>query len=92
MTNKITTRFIPHDIGNGWGVFVDIENYTYNKYKPLLPILETNILEDEFGYYDNKYNNYNIEKNKDVINFMHKIDIATFTTILFVICMGFLFI
>lgn len=92
MTHKITTRFIPHDIGNGWGAFVDIENYTYNNRKSLLPILETDMLHEiDYDCY-NKYNKYNIEKNKDEINLIHKIDIATFITILFIICMGFLFI
>lgn len=90
MTHKITTRFIPHDIGNGWGAFVDIENYTYNNRKSLLPIIETNIWDEDVIDYNNKYN---IEKyNKDVIDLMYKIDRATFITILFVMCIGFLFI
>lgn len=85
MTDKIVTKFKPYDIGNGWGAFVDIESYTYTR-KSLLPIIET----DDF-ICDNKYSKYNIEKNKDIMVLIDKIDTATFITVLFVICVGFLF-
>ena len=44
MSNQLQNKFKAYHLGNGWGTFVDIENYTHDTYdvnnKNLIPIIE----------------------------------------------------
>ena len=63
MKNQLQNKFKPYHFGNGWGTFVDIENYTYDiNNKNLIPIIErqSNDNSDEYDIVD--YYNNDIEK------------------------------
>ena len=90
--NKIVCQFEPSYIGNGWGNYIDIENYKYDNINSL-PLIQTN----KYYYYDNTYNynyndyyndndNTNVNVNKKtynaVTNLIIKVSSTTFVTLL----------
>ena len=93
--NKLVCKFEPSYIGNGWGNYVDIENYKYDNINSL-PLIQTN----KYYYYDNTYNynynyndyndntNVNVNVNTDkktynaVTNLIIKVSSTTFVTLL----------
>jgi hypothetical protein len=104
MSNQLQNKFKPYHFGNGWGTFVDIENYTYDiNNKNLLPIIETRIYSNNNEYHDiekilikidDKFKpdniGYNFEKiNNDYSDLIFKADFITFITLSIATCIGF---
>jgi hypothetical protein len=99
MSNQLQNKFKPYHFGNGWGTFVDIENYTYDiNNKNLLPIIETRIYSNHNQYDDiervvKKIDDnieYNFEKiNNDYSDLIFKADFITFITLSIATCVGF---
>jgi hypothetical protein len=73
MNNQLENTFKPYHIGNGWGAFVDIENYEddINKRK-LVPIIQ-NSDDNEYDVLD-YYNDYNDNEKNDIEEIIKKME------------------
>jgi hypothetical protein len=82
--NKIVRQFEPSYIGNGWGNYIDIENFKYDLYSTQrLPLVKKT---EVYSYHiDIKNNNNNINKkkvDKAVASLIIKVSSTTFVTLL----------
>ena len=74
--NKMIIKFEPCYIGNGWGNYIDIEEYKYN----IDNLQSVKNSYNNYDYYDNK----NTDKNtyKTVTNLIIKVSSTTFATLI----------
>ena len=91
--NKIVRQFEPSYIGNGWGNYIDIENFKYDLYSTQrLPLVKK---PEVYSYHidinnknnnnDNDNNNNNNKKQEDkaITSLIIKVSSTTFITLFF---------
>jgi len=80
--NKIVRQFEPSYIGNGWGNYIDIENYKYDLLNSQrLPLVKKTKV---YSYHiDINENNENKQKNKAITSLIIKVSSTTFITLFF---------
>ena len=79
--NQIVRQFEPSYIGNGWGNYIDIENFKYDLHstQTLTLVKKTEV----YSYHiDIKNNNNNTKKDKAVASLIIKVSSTTFVTLL----------
>ena len=90
--NKLIRQFEPCHIGNGWGNYIDIENFKYDlsSMRPL-PLVKkdihiyNNVIDIDKNDKNDKNNNKNNNKNsnKAITNLIIRISSTTFVTVVF---------
>ncbi len=81
--NKIVRQYEPSYIGNGWGNYIDIENYKYDLLNSQrLPLVKKTKV---YSYHIdiNNENNENKKENKAIISLIIKVSSTTFITLFF---------
>ena len=80
--NQIVRQFEPSYIGNGWGNYVDIENFKYDLHstQPLPLVKKTEVYSYHIDIKNN--NNNNTKKDKAVASLIIKVSSTTFVTLL----------
>ncbi len=82
--NKIVRQFEPSYIGNGWGNYVDIENFKYELLNSqMLPLVKK---KEVYSYHidiNNNNNNNNKKEDKAVTSLIIKVSSTTFATLIF---------
>ena len=82
--NKIVRQFEPSYIGNGWGNYVDIENFKYELLlnSQILPLVKK---KEMYSYHIdiNNNNNNNKKEDKTVTSLIIKVSSTTFATLIF---------
>ena len=84
--NKIVRQYEPSYIGNGWGNYIDIENYKYDLLNSQrLPLVKKTKV---YSYHidinnENNENNENKQKNKAITSLIIKVSSTTFITLFF---------
>ena len=85
--NKIVRQFEPSYIGNGWGNYVDIENFKYELLlnSQMLPLVKK---KEMYSYHidinnNNNNNNNNKKEDKAVTSLIIKVSSTTFATLIF---------
>ena len=80
--NQIVRQFEPSYIGNGWGNYIDIENYKYDLLNSQrLPLVKKTKV---YSYHiDINENNENKQKNKAITSLIIKVSSTTFITLFF---------
>ena len=81
--NKMNRQFEPSYIGNGWGNYVDIENFKYDLDSMLhLPLIKNNV--DNYNIdIDKKFINDNKNITKAVTNLIIRVSSTTIVTVAF---------
>ena len=81
--NQIVRQFEPSYIGNGWGNYIDIENFKYDLHSTQqLPLVKKT---EVYSYHidiKNNNNNNNTKKDKAVASLIIKVSSTTFVTLL----------
>ena len=84
--NKIVRQFEPSYIGNGWGNYIDIENFKYdlNSTQPQLLVKKTEVHSYHIDIKNNNNNDNNNNKKveKAVASLIIKVSSTTFVTLL----------
>ena len=84
--NQIVRRFEPSYIGNGWGNYIDIENFKYdlNSTQPQLLVKKTEVHSYHIDIKNNNNNDNNNNKKveKAVASLIIKVSSTTFVTLL----------
>ena len=80
--NQIVRQFEPSYIGNGWGNYIDIENFKYDLHSTQqLPLVKkTEVYSYHIDIKNN--NNNNTKKDKAVASLIIKVSSTTFVTLL----------
>ena len=82
--NKIVRQFEPSYIGNGWGNYVEIENFKYELLlnSQILPLVKK---KEMYSYHIdiNNNNNNNKKEDKTVTSLIIKVSSTTFATLIF---------
>jgi hypothetical protein len=81
--NKIVRQFEPSYIGNGWGNYIDIENYKYDLLNSQrLPLVKKTKV---YSYHIdiNNENNENKKESKAITSLIIKVSSTTFITLFF---------
>jgi hypothetical protein len=81
--NKIVRQYEPSYIGNGWGNYIDIENYKYDLLNSQrLPLVKKTKV---YSYHIdiNNENNENKKENKAITSLIIKVSSTTFITLFF---------
>ena len=78
--NKIVRQYEPSYIGNGWGNYIDIENYKYDLLNSQrLPLVK----KTKVYSYHIDINNENKKENKAITSLIIKVSSTTFITLFF---------
>ena len=78
--NQIVRQFEPSYIGNGWGNYIDIENYKYDLLNSQrLPLVK----KTKVYSYHIDINNENKKENKAITSLIIKVSSTTFITLFF---------
>ena len=84
--NQIVRQFEPSYIGNGWGNYIDIENFKYdlNSTQPQLLVKKTEVHSYHIDIKNNNNNDNNNNKKveKAVASLIIKVSSTTFVTLL----------
>ena len=84
--NQIVRQFEPSYIGNGWGNYIDIENFKYdlNSTQPQLLVKKTEVhsYHIDIKNTNNNDNNNNKKVEKAVASLIIKVSSTTFVTLL----------
>jgi len=82
MNQQIVRQFEPSYIGNGWGNYIDIENFKYDLHSTQrLPLVKkTEVYSYHIDIKNN--NNNNTKKDKAVASLIIKVSSTTFVTLL----------
>jgi hypothetical protein len=82
--NQIVRQFEPSYIGNGWGNYIDIENFKYDLHSTQrLPLVKkTEVYSYHIDIKNNNNNNNNTKKDKAVASLIIKVSSTTFVTLL----------
>ena len=82
--NQIVRQFEPCYIGNGWGNYVDIENFKYDLHSTQrLPLVKkTEVYSYHIDIKNNNINNNNKKVDKAVASLIIKVSSTTFVTLL----------
>ena len=80
--NQIVRQFEPSYIGNGWGNYIDIENFKYDLHstQQLTLVKKTEVYSYHIDIKNN--NNNNTKKDKAVASLIIKVSSTTFVTLL----------
>ena len=88
--NQIVRQFEPSYFGNGWGNYIDIENFKYdlNSMQPQLLVKKTEVHSYHIDINNNNNNNNNNDNNKKnfdkaVTSLIIKVSSTTFITLFF---------
>ncbi len=84
--NQMVRQFEPSYIGNGWGNYIDIENFKYDLYStqrlPLVKKTEVYSYHIDIKNNNNNNNNNNKKVDKAVASLIIKVSSTTFVTLL----------
>ncbi len=84
--NQIVRQFEPSYIGNGWGNYIDIENFKYDLHStqrlPLVKKTEVYSYHIDIKNNNNNNNNNNKKLDKAVASLIIKVSSTTFVTLL----------
>jgi hypothetical protein len=84
--NKIVRQFEPSYIGNGWGNYIDIENYKYDvtTMRPLHLVRKNEVYSYHIDINNkNNENNKNKKEDKAITSLIIKVSSTTFITLFF---------
>jgi len=83
--NQIVRQFEPSYIGNGWGNYIDIENFKYDLHSTQrLPLVKkTEVHSYHIDIKNNNDNNNNKKVEKAVASLIIKVSSTTFITLFF---------
>lgn len=83
--NQIVRQFEPSYIGNGWGNYIDIENFKYDLYsmQPQLLVKKTEVHSYHIDIKNNNNNTNKKQEEKAITNLIIKVSSTTFITLFF---------
>jgi hypothetical protein len=84
INQQIVRQFEPSYIGNGWGNYVDIENFKYDLHstQPLPLVRKTEVYSYHIDIKNNNNNKNNNKVDKAVASLIIKVSSTTFVTLL----------